>query len=225
MNPSVRRIAPFIVALFVSSTFAANNFDPKQFSTGNFHNCPQTGQGGDPYLNSLKNRDKPPTTSMTVYSVNRLYQVTPTLPKSRKLRSKSWTPQQRALAAKWECRPVVVEGYLVHPPQPEGQEACNCKSDAYFDHHMWLGPTANASRKLAMVVEISPRAWPNHPTWKNATATLKPVVDHKEKVRVAGWLTWDEDHPEQIGKTRRTLWEVHPIHSIQVQRSGQWVSL
>ena len=225
MNPSVRRIAPFtVIALFVSSAFAANNFDPTQFSTGNFHGCPSTGQGSDPYLNSLKNRDKPPTTSMPVYTVNKLYQVTPSLPNRKVPRSK-WTQQQRDLAARWESRPVAVEGYLIHAPVLEGQEACNCKSDTYLDHHMWLGPTPTASRTRAMVVEISPRAWPNHPAWKNATATLKPVVDHKEKVRVGGWLTWDQEHKEQLRKTRRTLWEVHPIHLIQVFRGDQWVTL
>src|SRR5438105_13887197 len=99
MNPSVRRIALFILALFVSSAFAANNFDPTQFSTGNFHGCPPTGQGSDPYLSSLKNRDKPPTTSMTVYTVDKLYQVTPSLPNRKVLRSK-WTQQQRDFGRK-----------------------------------------------------------------------------------------------------------------------------
>src|SRR5207302_9120882 len=114
MNPLVRRIAPSIViALFaISSAFtarAANSFDPTQFSTGNFHTCLPTGQGSDPYLNSLKNRDKPPTTTMTVYTVDKLYQVTPSLPNRKVPRSK-WAQQQGDLAAKWESRPVVVEG-------------------------------------------------------------------------------------------------------------------
>ena len=229
MNPPVRRIAPSIViALFVVSSAlaanAANSFDPTQFSTGNFHTCLPTGQGSDPYLNSLKNRDKPPTTSMTVYTVDQLYQVTPSLP-NRKVHRDKWTAQQRDLAAQWESRPVVVEGYLIHAPVREKAEACNCGSTTYIDHHMWLGPTPTAARTRAMVVEISPRAWPNHLTWKSATATLKPVVNHKEKVRVGGWLTWDQEHKEQLGKTRRTLWEVHPIHQIQVLRGNQWVTL
>src|ERR1700720_3677557 len=103
MNPPVRRIASSIaIALFaISTALAANNFDPTQFSTGNFHGCPPTGQGSDPYLSSLKNRDKPPTTSMTVYTVNKLYQVTPSLP-NRKVPRSTWTQQQRDLAAKWE---------------------------------------------------------------------------------------------------------------------------
>ena len=161
---------------------------------------------------------------MTVYTVNQLYQVTPSLP-NRKVPRSQWTQQQRDLAAQWESRPVVVEDYLVHVPVREGVEACNCRSTQYVDHHMWLGPTPTTARTRTMVVEISPRAWPNHPTWANATTTLKPVVDNKEKVRIAGWLTWDQEHKEQLGKTRRTLWEVHPIHQIQVLRGNQWVTL
>jgi hypothetical protein len=76
-----------------------------------------------------------------------------------------------------------------------------------------------------MVVEISPRLWSTHPTWRNATATLKQVVANREKVRVSGWLTFDQEHKEQIGKTRRMLYEVHPIHAIQVWRGNQWVTL
>lgn len=228
MNPSVRRIALFlVVSLFaISSAFTAsgaNNFDPTQFSTGDFHGCPQTAQGGDPYLNSLKNRDKPPTTAH-LYTVDSLYRATPALPNRKVPRSK-WTAAQRALAAKWESVAVMVEGYLIHLPVREKQEACNCASLQYVDHHMWLAPTATAARTRAMVVEISPRAWPAHSSWQNATAYLKPVVDNKEKVRITGWLTYDQEHHEQVGKTRRTLYEVHPIHSIQVWRGGKWVTL
>lgn len=224
MNPSIRRIASFVVSfLAISSAFGAGNLDPTQFSTGNFHGCPPTGQGSDPYLNSLKNRDKRPTTAQ-LYTVNSLYQATPALP-SRKVARSKWNAEQRALAAKWESIPVMVEGYLIHAPQFEGEEACNCKSDTYRDYHMWLGPTPTSARTKAMVVEISPRTWATHPSWKNATAYLKPVVDNREKVRVTGWLTYDQEHHEQVGKTRRTLYEVHPIHAIQVWRGGKWVTL
>jgi hypothetical protein len=198
MNPSVRRIAPFILALFVSSAFAANNFDPTQFSRGDFNGCPPAGKGGiDPYLNMLKNRDKPPTGTVALYTVDSLYKATPVLP-TRKVARKKWTQAQQDLAAKWECKAVMVEGYLIHVPVLEGQEACNCKSSTDLDHHMWLAQTPTSPRSSAMVVEISPRGWLCHPNWKNAAVYLKPVVAAKEKVRVTGWLTYDQEHQEQI---------------------------
>jgi hypothetical protein len=226
MNPPVRRVAPFVlVSLFaITSIFAAgerNTFDPTQFSTGDFHGCPPTGNGSDPYLNSLKNRDKSPTTAH-LYTVSQLYKVTPPLP-NKKVHRDTWTAQQQDLAAKWESRAVMVEGYLLNVVK-EGKEACNCSSTEFVDHHLWLAPTPSASRMQAMVVEVSPRVWPNHPHWDDAS-TFRQIINAKNKVRVTGWLTWDQEHQEQIGKTRRTLWEVHPIHQIQVLKGNQWVTL
>src|SRR5215471_4805450 len=127
MNPPVRRIAPILAltVLFAVSAFAAGAFDPGQFTRGNFQGCEPTGQGGDPYLSSLKNRDKPPTGMIALFTVDSLYKATPVLPKKKVPRSK-WTPAQRALAATWECKAVMVEGYLVHAPYKEHEEACNC---------------------------------------------------------------------------------------------------
>ena len=82
MNPTLRRTAPFfVVSLFaISSVFAAgerNSFDPTQFSTGDFHGCLPAGQGGDPYLNSLKNRDRRADALMMVatYKSYRLIEI------------------------------------------------------------------------------------------------------------------------------------------------------
>jgi hypothetical protein len=227
MNSRIRRIGSvFVGSLFaISSLFAAgerNSFDPQQFSTGKFHGCQATGEGSDPYLNSLKNRDKPPTT-VRLYSVTQLLNVLPkSLPKQKVHRDK-WSPSKKNLAAKWESRAVMVQGYLLQVKQ-EGKEACNCASTRYVDHHLWLAATPNSSRTKAMVVEVSPRSWPSHPSW-SSNSTFQNLITAKSKVRVTGWLTWDQEHKEQLGKTRQTLWEVHPIHWIQVQRGNQWVNL
>ena len=227
MNPPVRRLAPFLlVSLFaVSSVFAAGErltFDPTKFSTGDFHECPPNGQGSDPYLNSLKNRDKSPKQAH-VYTVTQLVNAAPSTLPQRRVHRSSWTAQQQDLAAKWESRAVWVEGYLLHVVK-EGKEACNCGSTKYVDHHLWLAPSPFASRTQAMVVEVSPRVWPSHPHWDDAN-TFRQIINAKTKVHVAGWLTWDQEHKEQLGKTRRTLWEVHPIHSIKVLKGSKWVTL
>jgi hypothetical protein len=229
LRPSMksRRVVSFVLALLltVSSAFAAGErktFDPLKFSTGAFHGCPVSGEGSDPYLNSLKNRDKSPKTAR-LYTVNRLYEKSPTLPKKKIHRSK-WTPHQQDLAARWERQAVMVEGYLVFDAVKEGQEACNCGSTKYVDHHFWLASTPSASRAKAMVVEVSPREWPYHQGW-NKAETFRRLIRAKERVRVIGWLTWDQEHAAHLGKYRRTLWEVHPIHQIQVRRGNQWVSL
>ena len=35
----------------------------------------------------------------------------------------------------------------------------------------------------------------------------------------------DPEHPDQVGKTRGTIWEIHPIMFIEVEQQGKWVSL
>ena len=45
------------------------------------------------------------------------------------------------------------------------------------------------------------------------------------QVRISGWLMLDQEHPEQIGKTRGTLWEIHPITRIEVKDANGWREL
>jgi hypothetical protein len=41
-------------------------------------------------------------------------------------------------------------------------------------------------------------------------------------VRVSGWLMLDPEHPDQVGRTRGTIWEIHPILAIEVRRGDAW---
>jgi hypothetical protein len=95
MKLPLRRVGVVLAGLLlaissVSGAGERKRFDPKEFSMGDFHGCPVTGEGSDPYLNSLKNRDKLPKTAR-LYTVNGLYEKTPTLPERKVHRSK-WTP-------------------------------------------------------------------------------------------------------------------------------------
>ena len=229
MKPPFRRITPlFVASLFaISSVFAAgerNAFDPRQFSTGKFHTCPPEGRARrfDPYLDALKNRDIPPRTARR-YTVPQLLSTLPTGLPTSKLNRSRWSNTNKDTAARWERHGVTVEGYLLGVTK-EREEACNCGSTTYVDHHLWLAATPSASKASSMVVEVSPRSWPTHPTW-SAARTFRPIINAKARVRVTGWLMWDQEHKEQLRNTRRTLWEVHPIHSIKVLRGNQWVNL
>jgi len=35
-------------------------------------------------------------------------------------------------------------------------------------------------------------------------------------VRISGWLMLDPEHPDQLGKTRGTIWEIHPVMKLKV---------
>ncbi len=55
-------------------------------------------------------------------------------------------------------------------------------------------------------------------------------VKRKARIRVTGWQMFDQEHPEQIGKTRVSRWEIHPITKIEVWskpqgKPGRWNTL
>ena len=120
---------------------------------------------------------------------------------------------------------VVLEGYLLNLQQ-EGPESPNCYRADLHDFHMWIGKTTaktlkarNALRRKSVVVEPTPRTQAMNPSWTKAN--LNKI--RGQRVRITGWLMYDFEHPPQVGKTRGTLWEVHPVMKMEVLREGQWV--
>lgn len=184
-----------------------------------FKGCPTSGDGGDPVLNSLKNRidenNWQPTTVQELLTLQWPHSI------EQHPRS-SWSPFDKAEIARYEGVPVEVEGYLVSAKR-QGPESCNCHSTVYKDFHIWMTDDPNKSRAEGIVVEITPRVNAFHPGWTNAA--LQQLVKSKAKVRVSGWLMMDPEHPDQIGKTRGTIWEIHPIMEIETQQLGAWKPL
>jgi len=35
----------------------------------------------------------------------------------------------------------------------------------------------------------------------------------------------DPEHPDQVGKTRGTIWEVHPVMKIEAFADGRWTNI
>ena len=115
-------------------------------------------------------------------------------------------------------------GYLL-AVKLEGRESPNCHSDeqAERDFHIWLANSPDDDRADAVVVEVTPRICAPHPSWK--TVNLRHFVTQRARVRISGWLMLDPEHPDQVGRTRVTLWDIHPITKIEVWSAGKWVAL
>jgi hypothetical protein len=62
-----------------------------------------------------------------------------------------------------------------------------------------------------------------HANWR--TDVLGQIAKKDVRVRVSGWLMLDPEHPDQVGKTRATIWEIHPVMRVDVQQNGKWVAL
>jgi hypothetical protein len=185
-----------------------------------FQQCPPQGDGGDKLMNQLKNRvDAGNYVAVSFDSVFGL-----TWPKTvvRIERSK-WSTADKAAIAKYEGIPISVEGYLFNARE-SGPESTNCHgvTPDMLDWHIWLTKNPGEDRTVSIVVETTPRIRANH---KWTIKSLSDLAKSKTEVRISGWLFFDPEHPDQIGQTRGTLWEIHPIMQIEVKQNGNWVPL
>lgn len=186
-----------------------------------FDGCPPDGDGGDRELNRLKNRVDSAAWIATPF--DSILALTWPTRVTRRARA-DWSRGDGARVGSVEGRPVSVEGYFAGAKQ-EGPEATNCHgADASFrDWHLWLGATPGRDRRRAIVVEATPALRAAHPEW--SLSVIHKLVRDSTPVRVSGWLLLDQEHPEQVGKTRGTLWEIHPVMRIEVQSGGKWTAL
>ena len=184
-----------------------------------FMGCPPSGSGGDPLLNTLKNRiDEAPWHTTTISDLLAL-----TWPEAIEQRPRSrWSAQDKAAVARYEGSPVQVEGYILSAKKMS-PETCNCHSVDYVDYHLWMADSPNKVREQSIVIEVSPRVQSYHPEW--TLRRLQEIARNRERVRISGWLLMDPEHPDQIGKTRGSIWEIHPIMQIETREFGGWTPL
>lgn len=185
-----------------------------------FQGCPPQGDGGDAALNVRKNRiDVGAWQSETVTQLVSLPYPASVVKQPRN----AWAAGDAANVAQQEGRPVQVEGYLLLV-RHEGPESPNCHDAGERDFHMWLStaPGTSADRATSLIVEVTPRSRALNGGWQPDSRLLDLIGRH---VRISGWLLLDQEHPEQVGKTRGTLWEIHPVMTIEVEQNGQWLDL
>ncbi|GAC1355122.1 MAG: hypothetical protein NVSMB42_13350 [Herpetosiphon sp.] len=133
-----------------------------------------------------------------------------------------WSAGDASAIARYEGIPVQLEGYLAGAKQ-QGPESCNCHAVDQSDNHLWIVDAPNKDRSQSVVAEVTPRMRSLHPGW--AYSRILPLVNSGIRVRLTGWLLMDQEHPDQIGKTRGTIWELHPITAFEVAQGNTWVAL
>lgn len=185
-----------------------------------FNGCPPEGNGGDQEQNLLKNRsDEGDYVPVNFDAIAKLTWPVTVQQKERK----NWSAADKATIARYEGIPVMVEGYLAGSKE-SGVESANCDKTAsnMVDWHVWFVKNSVDGRNVSIVIEPTPRSRANH-QW--TLTKLKPIIAGKIPVRISGWLFFDPEHPDQLGLTRGTLWEIHPVMQIEVWQNGQWVPL
>lgn len=137
-----------------------------------------------------------------------------------------WKPEDAKGIAKFEGAAISMTGYLVAiKPQRGSGETTNCRWTRYeeTDWHMALVEVPGQGERFAVVVETTPRIRIKHKKWTEAN--LEPWLDKDLPVRISGWLMFDPEHRNHMGKYRNSMWEIHPITKIEVWKTDKWVNL
>ena len=182
--------------------------------------CPTEGCGGDPALNSLKNRlDAPTDDDAQSWSLARIVKLNKRSPTG-------WSKNNSRdiLEDLGEGSAVSVKGWLINA-HAAALETCNCKvtGTENKDFHLNLTPTKPDAKKdpeeakdeamdKSVVVEMSPRS--RRKEW--VLTKLKALADVPTYVRVTGWLMFDSAHASFEHMPRATAWEVHPVTKFEV---------
>jgi hypothetical protein len=189
---------------------------------GKFHGCPVNGNVGDLTLNGLKNRtaqvDAP---SEDITSIDDILNLdTPTVTTS--IARSKWSAKDKQIVAGPEKEGVQIEGFLGFV-KSEGAERCNCGDPDETDSHIWVCPAPKSPKKSCVVVEATPRWQEANDSWDQTS--FSALAHEKAPVRITGWLTYDQDHGSEVGKSRASLWEIHPITKIEVKKDGSFEEL
>lgn len=202
--------------------------DPQKITFhGQGGDCPWNGDDSDPDTFVRKNRaDTAEKDGVQYHDVTWAAIAHLNYPVAKSLR-KNWTPEQIAEIAPFEGVALRTTGYLVaFKPQSGGSgEGTNCHLTAPSDTdtHMALVENVGDAEKTSLVIEFTPRFLKAHPKWKRAA--LSPWLNSDNPVRISGWLMLDPDHRNHLGRFRSTLWELHPITTIEVWQDNQWVNV
>jgi hypothetical protein len=183
-----------------------------------FHGCPPEGDGSDPELNLLKNRvDAGDYIQVPFDSIVQLNW--PSGIERRKRRN--WSSEDLREVGRHEGIPVRVRGFLAGAKE-EGKESPNCHAEGheFRDYHLWLIQGPDDTRSSSIVVEVTPRVRAVHDGW--TLGRIHSIVRRQLPVEIGGWLMLDPEHPDQVGQTRGTIWEIHPVTMIRVAENDEW---
>jgi len=200
----MRRSTVFLLLLFAPAAWART-----------FHGCPDAGRGGDTALNRLKNRTTAPG-SAAARLLSDILHSHPVAEAMGKRDRATWTSDALALTLGKRSRHASRVGSSRSAPPGPRRAIAGHPEDV--DWHVWIAarPSRNAKPHSSMVVEVSPRVQ----RWEHDKFVALAKLG--TRVRISGWMLWDEEHGSEVGKSRGTLWEIHPVHQIKVYRNGGW---
>lgn len=180
-------------------------------------------KGADKETNQRKNRTDLPS---AYHAVEFSALTDLDWPREATTRRDRWKREQLEVIERYEGEAVTVTGFIVAlRPQANNSEATNCgaSGEQNTDWHIALVGEHGDPEREAVVVETTPRIKRLHPNW--TPAALRSLVGSTDSVRVSGYLLFDPVHKGHLEKYRKTLWEIHPIHRIEIWRARRWIDI
>jgi hypothetical protein len=223
MKISQTRLLLFLcTSIAFISCHTQNTETPSVTPPTDFHGIPPKGIGGDSLLNMEKNRWVA-SGNFTDVSVSDIigfqHDILSAMGTEDRYR---WTAAAKSQATVSELQGVRLTGYITAAKE-EGNESCNGNNDNYHDFHIWITGSAGEDKTKSIVVEATPFWREQFSGWQ--LTKFEQLVSQNAQVRISGWIMWDEDHPEQIGSSRASLWEIHPITKFEYFSGGIWQTL
>jgi hypothetical protein len=207
----------FCTAALITSCGTKNTEPTGNTLPTNFHGIPPGGTGGDSLLNMKKNRWSAPQNYSDISIsdfINLPHDILSAIGSEERYK---WIPAASAQAETSEAKSVRITGYLISVKE-EGNESCNGNDSNYHDFHLWIADSSGKIKSQSIIAEATPFWKEQFPKWQ---LTMFESLDHT-KVRISGWIMWDEDHPKQLGSSRTSLWEIHPITKFEYYSDGNW---
>jgi hypothetical protein len=75
------------------------------------------------------------------------------------------------------------------------------------------------SRNRQIVTEVTPHFQPPTTGW--SYEALLDLCQRQVRVRISGWLLHDYQHIKDVGASRASAWEIHPVTNIEVWDPGR----
>ena len=79
------------------------------------------------------------------------------------------------------------------------------------------------SPEKSLTAMVTPRVSQRYPQW--TLKRFRELAEQKARVRISGWLVWEQFQTRQVGTIAGTLWRITPVLNIDVQQGKQWTSL
>jgi hypothetical protein len=217
-----RAIAAVTAAIVLATLMPVSAAPSPVVASGSFAGCPAHGSGGDPQVNVLKNRSTAPASAnpITVAGMKEL----PGLPAGSPAMRANWPASARAIIEPHEGQGVVFTGYILQVARETG-EPSNCGSTLPRDEdvELFLAQRPGVTNGHQIILgEITPRWRAVYTSWR---PTNLRAVAGGNRIRITGWLLYDQ---ESFGETHggtATPWEIEPITNVEVLRNGNWVNL